>query len=152
MIDLQTLATLPVRLLLLVGPQPARLTRRLHAWRDQLAVPLLDLSLALGERLPDGPTNERAVRVAAILDDLLAGGADPLLMDHVETLFDPALGVDPLALLKRASRHRVLIVAWPGEIDANGLTHATPSQPDYRRYPPTDLDDITVVTLPIPPV
>ncbi len=152
MIDLQTLATLPVRLLLLVGPQPARLTRRLHTWRDQLAVPLLDLGPALAERLAGGPLAERAARAAAILDDLLAGGDDPLLVDHVDALFDPALALDPLALLKRASRRRALVVAWTGEIIAEGLTHSTSDQPNYRRYPSTDLDDITIVTLPAPPV
>lgn len=152
MIDLQTLATLPVRLLLLVGPQPARLTRRLHAWRDQLGVPLLDLSPLLAERLPAGPPAARAARAAAVLDDLLASGDAPLLVDHVDALFDSALGLDPLALLKRAGRRRALVVAWCGAATADGLTHATPDQPTYRRYPPADLDDITLVTLPSPPL
>ena len=144
MIDLQTLATLPVRLLLLVGPQPARLTRRLHAWRDQLAVPLLDLGAALAER--------QSAQAAAVLDSLLAASDDPLLVDNIGALFDPALGLDPLALLKRAGRRRALVVAWPGGVDDEGLSHATPDRPDYRHYPPADLDDITVVTLPAPPL
>lgn len=105
----------------------------------------LNLSLALSQRLLDTPHRQVALAVPQALDDLLAGDG-PLLVDHVELLFDPLLQIDPLRGLKLASRRRRLLVMWPGRLaDGAHLTYAEPGHPEYRRYGPADLADVAIL-------
>ena len=105
----------------------------------------LNLSLALSQRLLDTPHRQVALAVPQALDDLLAGDG-PLLVDHIELLFDPLLQIDPLRGLKLASRRRRLLVVWPGRLDDGGaLIYAEPGHPEYRRYDPADLADVAVL-------
>lgn len=105
----------------------------------------LNLSLALSQRLLDTPHRQVALAASQVLGDLLAGGG-PLLVDHIELLFDPLLQIDPLRGLKLASRRRRLLVIWPGRLDdAGALVYAEPGHPEYRRYAPADLADVAVL-------
>lgn len=105
----------------------------------------LNLSLALSQRLLDTPQHQVALAAPQALGDLLAGDG-PLLVDHIELLFDPLLQIDPLRALKLASRRRRLLVVWPGRLDDGGaLVYAEPGHPEYRRYGPADLADVAVL-------
>lgn len=105
----------------------------------------LNLSLALSQRLLDTPHRQVALAAPQALDDLLAGDG-PLLVDHIELLFDPLLQIDPLRGLKLASRRRRLLVIWPGRLDESAhLTYAEPGHPEYRRYGPADLADVAIL-------
>lgn len=105
----------------------------------------LNLSLALSQRLLDTPSRQVALAASQALGDLLAGD-DPLLVDHIELLFDPLLQIDPLRALKLASRRRHLLVIWPGRLDESAhLTYAEPGHPEYRRYGPADLADVAIL-------
>lgn len=105
----------------------------------------LNLSLALSQRLLDTPSRQVALAASQALGDLLAGDG-PLLVDHIELLFDPLLQIDPLRALKLASRRRRLLVVWPGRLDDGGaLTYAEPGHPEYRRHDPADLADVAVL-------
>ena len=76
----------------------------------------LNLSLALAQRLLDTPSRQAAPAASQVMGDLLAGDG-PLLVDHIELLFDPLLQISPLRALKLASRRRRLLVIWPGRLD-----------------------------------
>ena len=105
----------------------------------------LNLGLVLSQRLLDVPARQRALQTPQILTDLLTGSGN-LLVDHIELLFDPTLQIDPLRVLKAASRRRSLIVIWPGALTEGGhLVYAEPGHPEYRRYDSADLADVTVV-------
>lgn len=105
----------------------------------------LHLSLGLSQRLLDTPRRQIALAAPQALGDLLAGDG-PLLVDHIELLFDPLLQIDPLRALKLASRRRRLLVVWPGRLDDDGaLVYAEPGHPEYRRYGPADLADVAVL-------
>jgi hypothetical protein len=105
----------------------------------------LNLSLVLSQRLLDTPHRQVALAAPQVLDDLLAGD-DPLLVDHIELLFDPLLQVDLLRGLKLASWRQRLLVIWPGRLaDGGHLTYAEPSSPEYRRYGPADLADVAIL-------
>ena len=58
----------------------------------------------------------------------------PVLCTEIDLLFEPSLGLDPLALFRQVSRETALVVAWPGGWDGGGLTYATPEYGHYRAW------------------
>ncbi|MCX6880597.1 MAG: hypothetical protein NTW21_43345 [Verrucomicrobia bacterium] len=42
-------------------------------------------------------------------------------LDHLEILFEPSLRLNPVALVKGALRHSLLVVAWPGPSNGDRL-------------------------------
>lgn len=71
----------------------------------------------------------------------------PLLVTQIDLLFEPSLGLDPLALLRSASRQRTLMVAWPGSYESGVLAYAVPEHSHYRTWPKPDLCDYCVQVL-----
>lgn len=134
------------RLLLIAGIHGSGKTSLLRFCQKELNYPLLNLNLTLSQRLLELKTRQRAPQAQSILGELLTGNG-LLLVDNIELLFDPSLQLDPLHALKLTSRHRSLIVAWPGAIEGNQLTYAEPGHPAYRRYDPDDLGDVVVIDI-----
>ena len=59
---------------------------------------------------------------------------EPVLLKDIDILFDPSLGLDPLTLFKRTSKVKELIVLWPGELNNNNLSYASPEHAHYRTW------------------
>lgn len=130
-------AMLYFRLVLAVGPVGAGKSALLKTLKDSTEAPLLNVNLQLSRRLLELGERSRIVRLPGILDDLIeaeAGGADTVLLDNTELLFDPALEQDPLRLLQNLSRHRTIVAAWLGSVRNGVLTYAEPDHPEYRSY------------------
>lgn len=146
--DLTTLceraATLYHRLVLVVGPPRSGKTHLLQAVSALKGWPLINLNQRVSELLLELTQRQRALRLPRIVGDVLANGADVVLVDNVELLFSPDLQQDPLKLLQGVSRNRTVVVSWPGNIAGKQLTYAEPSHPEYRRYP--DLDSLYLAT------
>ncbi len=123
------------RLILVVGPGGSGKTAALRAVAQSTGAPVLNLSLELSRRLLDLTARQRALDTPRVLDDLIRRDRSPVLLDDTELLFEPALRLDPLALLQRASRDRTIVAAWNGALDDRYLTCAEPGHPEYRRYP-----------------
>lgn len=131
------------KLVLLTGSRDARTA----AEKVQQAMPgcvVLNLSLALSQRLLDIPSRRRPAQAPTILADLLSG-QEPALLHNIELLFEPTLQLDPLRALKAASRSRALLVLWPGAFEGGTLTYAEPGHPEYRHYGPSDLTEVLVI-------
>ena len=123
-------------------------TQALWALSTKLGWPILNLNLALSERLLDLTVKQRALRVASAADDLLnERPATPILIDRIEMLFHPDLKQDPLRLFQVLSRNRILVVSWPGTYLERVLTYAEPEHPEYRRYHAPEALIITTVGL-----
>lgn len=123
-------------------------TQALWALSTKLGWPILNLNLALSERLLDLTVKQRALRVASAADDLLnERPATPILIDRIEMLFHPDLKQDPLRLFQGLSRNRILVVSWPGTYLERVLTYAEPEHPEYRRYHAPEALIITTVGL-----
>jgi hypothetical protein len=75
----------------------------------------------------------RAARTA-LLQRVRGAGSGPLVLLHVDLLFDPMFKLDPLALLREASRVTPLAVAWPGGYDGSTLSYAVPEHTHYRTW------------------
>ncbi len=58
----------------------------------------------------------------------------PALLTEIDLLFEPALRLDPLALLRRTSRTVRLFVAWPGSYAGDVLRYGAPGHAHYRLH------------------
>jgi hypothetical protein len=57
-----------------------------------------------------------------------------VVLINIDLLFEPAWVLDPLALLRSASRSARLIVAWPGTYAQDTLAYAIPEHSAYRTW------------------
>ena len=94
-------------------------------------------------------TKERERAAARLLAEEIrtASPPGPLLVTQIDLLCEPILRLDPLALLRSASRQRPLIVAWPGNYSNGMLAYAVPEHSHYRTWPRPDLCDYCVQQL-----
>lgn len=145
-IYINILATRYYRRLLLLGSHLIGKTRHMQAWPEQTQLLLLNLNLALSEGLRTTPVRQHPIHTLRVLDAVLRGDA-PVLVDNIELLFEPGLNLDPLRALKRSSRIRTLVVAWPGERVQGAVTFAEAGRLDFRRYPAANLADIMLLDL-----
>lgn len=134
--------------LLLVAAQPQRLDEALAAlglargwpeWRVGEALSPLLAALAPDARPAFAP---RWFRDAAA-----ARAPGPVLIADVALLFEPALRLDPLRLLRDAARQTQLIVAWPGAASDGRLAYAVPEHAHFRQWPAADLGPGGIVPL-----
>ena len=95
------------------------------------------LSEALLSELP-----ERRSRTARrwITDFLGERSPGPVLCTRIDLLFEPTLNLDPLALLRRASRTTRLVVMWPGSYENDVLAYAVPEHSHYRTWRQPDVE------------
>jgi hypothetical protein len=121
------------KLILAVGPGKTAALTELAGRRKW---PRVNVNLCLSEKLIEVTHRQRAVRVAAILDDIVRSeNANVVLLDNIELLFATELAQDPLKLLQSLSRNRTIVAAWPGRFDGASLIYAEPGHPESRRYP-----------------
>ncbi|HQH79740.1 MAG TPA: BREX-3 system P-loop-containing protein BrxF [Synergistaceae bacterium] len=145
------------RLVLVVAPPGAGKTAALREVQGRTGAPLVNVNLELSRALLDLTEHQRSSRtsrlLAAIVDD---SGAEVILLDNTEILFDPSLQQDPLRLLQLLSRNKTVVAAWNGEVQtapkpgassapppSPSLVYATPDHPEYRRYSAHDLLVVT---------
>lgn len=125
------------RLLLVVTYDEARGSRYIA---EALGIRRVDVGKDLGEELLEVPAKMRPLKVAGLLEDLLGDvGEDGVLLDHIEILFEKSLTVEPLTLLRSASRQRLVVAVWRGEIVGGNVVYAVPGHPEYRSYPAQDI-------------
>ncbi len=123
------------RLVIVVGPPRSGKTSVLHDLQDEHGWPIVNLNLALSEKLLELTAKQRALRVARIVDDIVQGQAgDTVLLDNIEMLFHPDLKQDPLRLLHSLSRNRTIVATWRGVQLGSSLTYAAPDHPEFRRF------------------
>lgn len=123
------------RLVLAVGAAGSGKTEALIELAGENGWPRLNVNLELSEQLLELTQKQRAVRVAAILGDMVrARISDVVMLDNIEMLFAVDLAQDPLRLLQGLARNTTIVAAWPGHFDGNALTYAEPGHPEARRY------------------
>ncbi len=145
------------RLVILVAPAGSGKTAALQEVHKRKAFPLININLELSQRMLDLTERQRVLQLPRLLAEIVSTStAEVLLLDNIEILFDISLKQDPLRLLQGLSRNKTLVVAWNGEIRAEGrgirpedeegssvlgtkslsyIVYATPEHPEYKRYP-----------------
>ncbi len=132
------------RLVLVVGAPRSGKSTALRELGSSHGWPLLNVNLALCERLLELTRKQRALRVPRILAETIDRLDDEVvLLDNLEVLFDTRLAQDPLRLLQGLARNRAVVATWPGgflqrgtggRYDGEVLTYAEPGHPEWRRY------------------
>lgn len=124
------------KLILLIGSPRSGKTCLLRSLGKHRQTAVLNVGASLGRQLLTVPHAHRHLKAAALLKDLAdADARDNLaIFDNIELLFDRALRLNPLHLLKQHAHARRLVVAWPGELHNNRLTYAAIGHPEYQDY------------------
>ena len=123
------------RLVLLVAPVGSGKTIVLRKTAEHLDGRFVNLNLELSRRLLEFTAEQRALRLAQILDEVLGADDTTVYLSRTEILFDPAFQQDPLRLLRHLSRVRTVVAAWSGAVQGSFLTYAEPGHREYRRLP-----------------
>jgi hypothetical protein len=133
---------------LLMARDVARLHFAARGLTNRLGWPLVSMGEMLCAALLDLPRRRRpqAARQAVVQQiERLAPG--PLLCSDIDLLFDPALDLDPLYLLREASRQTPLAVFWPGAHIDGLLSYAVPDHAHYRTWRQTELCPRCIISL-----
>ena len=137
--QLEHLQALYYRLLLLIGPEGSGKTRTLQCLSNKLNTKLVNVNLAVSERMLDLTERQRILKTPMILEEIIEeAGSDTILLDTFEMLFDDTLKQNPLVLLQKSARNRNIVAAWNGCIEKNNLIYAEPSHSEYQKYPLKD--------------
>ena len=124
------------RLLMVVAPSGAGKTAALQDVHAQTGAPLLNINLAVSQRMLELTERQRPLQLPRLLNDIVGGAeGDVVLLDNIEILFDLSLKQDPLRLLQNLSRNKTLVVAWNGSIENGNMVYATLDHPEYKKYP-----------------
>jgi len=123
------------RLILVVGPPRTGKSTTLRALAEGRSWPLINVNLALSERLLELTSRQRALKVPELLDSILTEcPGEAIILDNLEILFSRKLRQDPLRLLQKLARHRILVAAWSGVWEADRLSYAERPHPECRQY------------------
>ena len=83
------------RLVIVVGPAQSGKTIALRELQETRGWPLININLALSEKLLELTSKQRALRVAMIVDEILQEHrTETIMLDNTELLFHPALKQD----------------------------------------------------------
>lgn len=133
------------RLVLFAGPGESGKTRLLRRISDTHGCPFLNVNLKISQALLKLPRMKRPHQVDRLFGDLVDDCEGELVvLDDLEVLFDTALKLDPLRLLKLHSRNKTLVASWNGGFHDGVLTYAEPDHPEYKSY-----RDVDVVVVPV---
>ena len=119
-------------LLLVTGP-PRTSVDTLDGVARLLGTRRSNVGAALAEVARASPPRLRPTGVERTLT--LTLGPGPLVLDHVEALFEPSLELRPLGVLLKLARTRPVVARWPGAVDAGDLVYAVPGHPEHVRMP-----------------
>ena len=123
------------RLILVVAPTGAGKTVALQEVQNRTGAHLVNVNLALSRQLLELTERQRALQLLPLLGKIASNDNEIILLDNTEVLFDISLKQDPLRLLQGISRNKTIVAAWNGTIVEDSLIYATPTHPEYKRYP-----------------
>lgn len=127
-------------LLLVVGPTDNGQKNILSHIAKKIDSPLININLEVSRRLLEMPKKQWPIKAARVVESIIEDkNKSTSILKNIELLFDEALKIDPLRLLKRIARNHTLVVGWCGKIDGKYLTYAGPGHRDYKKYTTKDL-------------
>ena len=125
-------------LVLLVGDQGSGKSKILGDFASELNRSVINVNLALSERLMELSNKQRVLRLPKLLDALVSQEQPLVFLDNIEIMFDKDLRQDPLRLLQSISRYRTVVASWNGIMNSGSLMYAETGHPEYRNYDSVD--------------
>ena len=133
---------------LLTDPDVAKLRSTAQFLLSRFGWPELSVGGALCAPLLEVPRKRWPRLAGQVLMQQVEGLAPgPILCTDVDLIFDPLLELDPLRLLREASRQTPLIVLWPGDNKNWVLSYAVAGHPHYRTWRQTELCNRCIIRL-----
>src|SRR5665648_237477 len=132
------------KLVLLVGKAGSGKTVVLNDIANELCVSIININLALSEKLLELTPKQRALHIPQLFDEIIGTGDSIKVLDNLEILFDKELKQNPFKLLQLISRNHLIIASWTGSSKGGKLIYAEPDHPEYKKY---DLEDTLVVRM-----
>ena len=105
-----------VKLLLLTGESGGK-TQFVQNCLNGQDIDVVKLGVVLSSRIVGIAAGSVGCETRDFLSDLHEDG--PVAIDDVEMLFDVGMDINVLSVLKYAARTRLLVVNWPGPLDAD---------------------------------
>ena len=129
---LNKLGSAAIKLLILVAPPAAGKTRLITKLATALDLPLINLGKDASQQLLAMTVRQRKLKAEEVIGNLLRAFDHHIIcLDNTELLFDPALSLNPLGLLRNLSRNRLVIATWSGMLEDTSLVYAYPDHPEY---------------------
>lgn len=92
----------------------------------------INVNLELSRCLLELSPRKRSLKVYRILETIVGKNTKiPILLAHLEILFDTSLKINPLRCLQQLSRRQTLLAVWPGRMVNHALIYAEPDHPEY---------------------
>ena len=122
------------RLILVIGPSGSGKTAALREIHQKQKFPMINAGLELSRQMLELTEKQRMSEAERLLENAAAQTrSDVVLVDNTEILFDPALKINPLGILRKLSRTRTIAASWNGMVKKGWLVYAVPGHPEYRR-------------------
>lgn len=138
---MKTIHNAHYRLVWIAGESSALRSRFMSQYASQIGCPLFKVGRTLSSSILDQSAQLRpASAEEAFYDILHAMESDVLCLDHLEILFDEALMLKAVDLVRNASRRFVLVASWPGTADSTCLTFGPADHPSYFRIPLSEME------------
>ena len=129
------------RIIWVVGGSASERSAVIRAVADAEDGAVLDVGRLLSAALIEIPSPHRAVSVDDAFSDMLSsGGKEVLCLDHLEILFETSLMLQPIDLVKNASRRFLLVASWPGTLTQDSLAFGQEDHPAHLKIPRQDLE------------
>ena len=140
-LDRLTDPRVPSSCLLLVHPEPERVNRLVGEMAQERGWPDIAVGRELSVALFSVPVKDRGREARVWMRERISGVAPgPVVLTGIDVLFEPALELEPVGLLRQMGRLTPLAVAWPGIVEGERLAYAAPEHGHYRVWnrPPVD--------------
>jgi hypothetical protein len=129
------------RLVWLAGGTDSERSSLLRALAETEDGVFVEVGKRLSAALLEVPAPLRTASIEECFTACLGGSSCPVTcLNHLEILFDPSLRINPVTLVKRASRHSLLVAAWPGLTKDGQLTFGSPDHPAFMEPSKQDLE------------
>ena len=120
------------QLVWLAGASSRRRSDLLRTLADAENGIFLELGKKLSSLLIEVPVPLRPASVEECFTDCLSASPDRLTcLDYLDILFEPSLRINPVSLVKGASRHTSIVASWPGKVSKDGLCFGPPDHPAH---------------------
>jgi len=103
---------------------------RVHRVLQEAGYSKVEINKDFAKALLEYASDERLLQVEKILRQILHWRS-PVLVTNFEMLFDPRYKIDVIRLFYEKARYSKVAIQWPGKINGDVLSYASPSDADY---------------------
>jgi hypothetical protein len=111
----------------------------------ELPSPAISISKELSKCLLAIPPKSRTMRLSASFKHILAEYQEPVIIQDIDVMFNPAYKVDVLRILTEVRKAKCYSTIWPGRIERGLLIYSEEGYPDYRVFKIADYDVTCVI-------